>query len=315
MRSLIVSLFAILISFSSYSQYGWDYGVKGGVANYLGEFGGGAAARQDFVMDLNMAQTGYAVGAFIRWRTPIDKISIAASFVALKIHGADSLSSNPGRVGRNLSFQNNIYEITVRPELNFYTVHDVGGTGRYQLDFRAYFFTGLTVFFHNPQAEYTLNGETRPYDLQPMNLERLKTPYSLTQVAIPLGVGFYYTYKKKHRFGWEFAWRITFTDYLDDASTEYADPTTDFTDPVAIGLSNRRDELGDKEGVPDPMYYGINPRFGNTNKRGDPTHNDHYLVTTFNYSYVLRGKNSFFRQRYNHVYGGKKRRRRTRAKF
>ena len=36
-----------------------------------------------------------------------------------------------------------------------------------------------------------------------------------------MGFGFFFTFKRQHRIGLEFGWRLTFTDYMDDISTEY----------------------------------------------------------------------------------------------
>ena len=87
--------------------------------------------------------------------------------------------------------------------------------GRYLLDFKAYFFGGLAAFYNNPKAQ--LDGQW--IALQPLNTENLDKKYSRIQMALPVGFGFYYTFSRIHRFGLNAAWRFTFTDYIDDAST------------------------------------------------------------------------------------------------
>ena len=117
------------------------------------------------------------------------------------------------------------------------------------------------------------------------------------------------TLQKRHRIGWELEWRTTFTDYIDDISTYYPDPTT-LNSAKAIALSNRRGELGDAPNVPGAGNYGPG------SKRGDPSHNDSYISTSFYYSYVMRGRSNFYRAKFGSVFkrkGGKKRK--IRAKF
>ena len=308
MRSVYI-IALVLCANVVFGQYNADIGFSLGGANYLGEIGGKEKSRRGFIMDMKLQQTNFAFGAFGRYRLA-DKFYARIDVMYGQIEGADSLSTNRARRGRNLSFKNNILEIGLRGEYAFYTVYDLGGTGRYQSDLRMFIHGGIAYFHHNPTA--TLNGVT--YNLQSLNTEQRTTPYKLHQVAIPLGAGFYYTVKQKHRIGFEFGWRKTFTDYLDDVSGTYADPD-DFNDPSAEALSNRRSELGNNPDVADDIYYGIDPITGVHQKRGDATHNDSYMFSTLSYSYVLRGKNNFFRAKYNYVYGGKKRRRRTRAKF
>ncbi len=51
-------------------------------------------------------------------------------------------------------------------------------------------------------------------------------------------------------------------------------------------------------------------------KRGDPSHNDSYMTTSIYYSYVLRGKSSFYKSKYGSVFKRSKyKKRKIRAKF
>ena len=134
-------------------------------------------------------------------------------------------------------------------------------------------------------------------------------------INIPLGVGFYFTIRKKHRIGYELNYRISFTDYLDDISSNYADPTN--MSAEAAALSNRTGELSNI----DPSFaknfgYNFEKKIGN--KRGDATHKDAYMTMSVNYSYVIRGKSSFYRGKYGSNFFRKMRRSRTkiiRSKF
>ncbi|MEO6882669.1 MAG: DUF6089 family protein [Bacteroidia bacterium] len=298
-------VFIFLISSVAFSQYRWDYGLRLGVSNYLGDIGGTDLTRRNFVSDMKLAETKFSGGIFVRTRLG-ESFGLKASLNYGRIAGADSLSTNYGRRGRNLSFRNDIFELAVTGEYYFYQVNDLGHTYRYRNDFKAYIFAGIAGFHHNPEAYY---GGTW-VDLQPLKTEGQKTPYSLWQASIPVGAGVYFTLNRKFRIGWELGWRTTFTDYLDDISTKY--PTTPFTGSnaaLASALSNRSGSYI----VNDPVYLA---QYGPGQKRGDPTHNDSYIFTTIDFSYVIRGQSNFYHSHYSSLFGGKKyRKRKIRAKF
>ncbi|HIA13207.1 MAG TPA: hypothetical protein EYN69_14245, partial [Flavobacteriales bacterium] len=100
------------------------------------------------------------------------------------------------------------------------------------------------MFWHNPKAKYQGKWEA----LQPLGTEGqgvilgLKQ-YNRVQAQLSSGLGFYYTFKRKWRLGWELGTRWTFTDYLDDVSTRYVDPALlqdgTPTGDMAAALSNR----------------------------------------------------------------------------
>ena len=303
MRKIIALLAFVSLPFLSQAQYLWDFGGHVGASNYLGEMGGKEKTRRNFISDIKLSKTEFAVGGFARYKfTPLVSAKLGLNW--LRIEGADYLSTNPGRVGRNLSFQNNIIELELTGQIFFYEVPDLGRTYRYRNDFKMYAFAGITGFYHNPKTHY--NGEW--VSLQPLQTEGKK--YSRVGAAVPVGIGLFFTIEKRHRIGWEFSWRTTFTDYLDDVSTVYADPAT-LTSAEAIALANRRNELPENvAGVPEAKNYEPG------SKRGDPSHNDSYLSTSVYYSYVLRGRSSFYRSKYGSIFKHKKyKKRKIRAKF
>ena len=131
--------------------------------------------------------------------------------------------------------------------------------------------------------------------------------YKKIGLNIPMGVGFYFTIDKKHRIGFEMNYRKTFTDYLDDISGNY--PDTPPGDSYTQGLILRTTELPPEDiGAFQSHTWGA--------KRGDKTHKDAYMTMSVSYSYVIRGKSSFYRARHGFFGKGKKRKmRKIRAKF
>lgn len=310
MKKLIFALACLFISAAAFAQYRLDYGIQLGAANYLGEIGGKEKTRRNFIMDLKLSSTRSAVGGFARLKVHKD-ILVRGSLGWYRISGADRFSTNPARVGRNLSFRNDIFELSVTGQYIFYDIADLGRTYRYSNDFKAYVFTGFGGAYHSPKAEY--NGSWTP--LQPLHTEGQKNtevnrPYSRFIFVVPAGAGFFFTIKKKYRIGWEFNWRTTFSDYLDDVSTVYADSSALESD-MARDLANRNDELvyADNTTLPPRQNYLAG------SKRGDPKHKDAYLSTTINASMLIKGKSKFGRAKYNSFFGKKYKGRTIRAKF
>lgn len=283
---------------SATAQYNFDFGVRLGGANYLGEMGGKEKTRRDFIMDMKLNQTRWVFGGFARYKF---SNVLAGSFSVnyARIQGDDALSTNLGRRVRNLRFQNNVLDITARGEYYFFSVNDVGNHGRYWMDMKVYAHLGVSGFHHDPKG--SLDGFSW-VKLQPLQTEGVK--YSKWGVGIPAGMGVYFTYKKKHRFGWDFSWTTTFTDYLDDVSTQYVD----------LGTGNQASILANQSSAV-TSDEAILANFAPGSKRGDPTHNDSYLFTTLSYSYLIRGQTNFYRQSYGWLSGKKKSVRKVRAKF
>ena len=299
---ILLYLIALLPSAGS-AQYHWDFGGSVGASNYLGDIGGEIETRKDFVADIKFSQTHFALNGFARYKAH-PNISVIAALNYGRISGSDKLSTNPGRNARNLNFRNDLFELTVDGQFFFYEINDIGRGYRYRNDFRTFVFAGLGGLYHNPKGQ--LNDQGSYIKLQPLKTEGVK--YSKFQFVIPSGVGFYFTISKQHRVGWELGWRKTFTDYLDDISTVYADPTT-LPSQLAIDMAN---QTGFVYTPADDIYYSFQPG----SKRGDPTHNDSYMYTMASYSYVIRGKSKFSRARYKSYFRkGKYKKRKIRAKF
>lgn len=302
--NLLIVTFLVFISSTLFSQMGsgfykTDVGIKLGAANYLGEIGGKEKERRNFVWDMKIPQTRSSASVFGRHKFN-DYFATSVSFNYNSIRGDDNLSTNNGRVWRNLRFKNDILDMTVRSEGYLYKINDVGNRGRYYVSFEAYVHAGVTTFYSNPKG--SLDGDTWT-SLRPLETEGVS--YKNIGIGIPAGLGFYFTYKRKHRIGWDVNWVTTFTDYLDDISGVYVDPST-LSSPEAIALANQTSAVSS-----DPVVLAnyAPPSDNNAGKRGDPTHNDSYMSMSLSYSYVLKGryKGNFASGKY----GGRKSKRKT----
>jgi hypothetical protein len=295
-------LLPLLLSCSLNAQWLWDYGVAVGASNYLGDIGGKEGTRKDFISDVKMAKTRWNVGGFIRhkWRP---RISLKLALDYLRVEGDDKLSTNPGRRFRNFNFRNDIYDLGFTGEYFFYENNDLGNTYRYRNGFRAYVFAGVGGFLSNPKTFY----QGQWVALQPLATEGYV--YKKLVFNIPMGIGFYFTFNKKHRFGFEMNYRKTFTDYIDDISGNYpSDPGNDYS----RGIIMRKNEL-DPKTISDNLGAYQSHDWGM--KRGDPGHKDAYVTLSLSYSYVIRGKASFYRVRNSGFFNKKRKMRKIRAKF
>ncbi|MDA7803408.1 DUF6089 family protein [Crocinitomix sp.] len=298
----IVLILCLLVSatFTNAQQYNLGFGLRAGASNFLGDIGSRDLAR-GFVYNMELRDTRWAVGAFTRYRFhPL--FAVQASFDWVRIQGTDANSDSGPRRGRNLQFKNDLLHLNAKFEYypQILTVADVGYRGRYRLDYQTYFFAGVGGVLHNPKAEF--EGEN-------VKLRQLMTEgvsYSPVALTVPLGAGLFFTYNRVHRYGLELAWNWTFTDYLDDISTVYVDPSQMSSDPLAPQLANRYSGFGN---VPDAVQYGPD------SPRGDPTDRDNFLTLTVSYSYLIRTKGSFYRRNYSWMFGRKKRWGGTKAEF
>lgn len=320
-HSFVILILFLGIGSTLSAQYRWDFGVSLGASNYLGEIGGQEETRRDFIFDMKLNRTQYVVGAFGRYKMS-PQLAVNVGFNYGKIKANDYNSKNPARVARNLSFQNNILELTGRLELTLFYDNDVGGHGYYNPDFKLYGFIGAGVMHHNPKVTYL--GDLEAYNGKLIELQPLMTEgvdYSLWQFTLPAGLGFYFTHRKVHRFGFEIGYRTTFTDYLDDVSTNYvtADKMSPDQNDLAYALSNRTTPESLANAANYAEQYGLDvPNAGSFapgEKRGDVTNNDGYLFAQFTYSYVIKGRSSFYKKRYNWIKKKRRVRRKSRAKF
>jgi len=154
---------------------------------------------------------------------------------------------------RNLSFNTNVWELSLRGDFNFFRFLP----GDPNLNFTPYISLGVGVFSYDPYAY--LQGQK--YFLRPLGTEGQgsslypdRAPYSSMAVCIPFGVGVKYALNDRFNIAFEITHRFTTTDYLDDVSKTYVDPAVfpplpDGSPSPAFLLSDRSYELGTPIGI------------------------------------------------------------------
>lgn len=281
------SFFLCLITIGLSAQnYRFEAGFTGGVANYLGDIGGKNQNGRTFISDLQLKQTSFCAGGYAKYAlSPC--ISLRVDMQYGRLRGADSLSSNPGRNQRNLSFRNDIKELGITADIDLYEAYNVGLNSRYRVDFTFYGTIGLGMYKHNPQAYY----EGAWVNLQPLQTEGYK--YALSSNSVITGLGFDFTLDRNYKIGFRFIYNTTETDHLDDVKWQYAGENTFKPTPegaLAAALSDRRTER-------DPDYVA-----GPSDKRGNDKNADAFFFTTVNFSYVFKGKGGKYKRQFHNGY-------------
>lgn len=130
--------------------------------------------------------------------------------------------------------------------------------GDLETPFSPYIFAGGGFFRFNPQAE--IDGQW--YNLQRLGTEGQRSdlypdrkPYSLSSNVILFGLGYKFNITRMFTGALEWGMRRTGTDYLDDVSTTYPDPSVFDTNPIAMtlhdqSLENRGENAGFQRGNP-----------------------------------------------------------------
>lgn len=175
---------------------------------------------------------------------------------------------------RNLNFTTSITQFQLGLGYDLLDLHEHKMT--------PYFFAGVAAFHFNP---YTYDQSGNKVYLQPLGTEGQgyngQQKYSLTQIAIPFGGGIKVALNQNIRIGFEVAISKTFTDYIDDVSTNYADRAQLLLNngQQAVDLAYRGNKL--LNGLPYPVAG---------DQRGNPGHKDLYyfsgLVMNFRLGHV-----------------------------
>lgn len=230
-RFLAILIFCPIVAFSqsSNSRYKSELGFMVGGSYYIG----------DLNQFRHFYNTQLAAGLIYRYNVH-SRLSLRANFTYGTVKASDEDAKKDILVNRNLSFESKIYELAGGLEFNYFPFQL--GHDRYKGT--AYLLVEVGLFRMNPMTEY--NDEM--IELQPLGTEgqgsslSSKGNYSLTQLTIPLGVGFKLSLGKKAALNIEYGIRKTFTDYLDDVgSNTYvdADALAQENGPLAAELSNR----------------------------------------------------------------------------
>lgn len=261
----ILSKFYIVFSFLFIGMFNLnaqtsEIGLVVGANTYIGELN-----KNPF------SNSRFSIGAIYRYTLPNNRIVLRGNLNFGYVRGADSLQSSDFETYRNLSFRTRIIELSGIIEVNFFP-YEIGSK---KYKHSPYMFSGLTYFNMNPQGE--INGEY--YDLKPLGTEGQGIDgyadyYKKSQFAIPFGLGYKINLSSAWALNLEWGIRFTFTDYLDDVSGVYADPSdmSQNKGPLSLEFADRSNLIHQKG-----------------EKRGNPYNNDIYTFYGLMLSYRIGG--------------------------
>jgi len=213
----------------------FEVGASVGAMNSLTDIGGNKGIGKKFVKDLNLGNTNFCGGVFvdlmyknalgIRLEGSFGKVS-AYDSVLKKVDVNDIART---RYNRNLNFRSNITEISLIAE--FHPLFIFINWLERESDpprLSPYLLAGVGYYSFNPQAKLG----NKWVDLQPLSTEGQgfkeypdRKVYKLQQMNFPLGAGIKYELTDILNLRGEFVYRVLTTDYLDDLSTTYIDPS------------------------------------------------------------------------------------------
>ncbi|MEO6733600.1 MAG: DUF6089 family protein [Ferruginibacter sp.] len=263
MKRLFLSA-AVLSCFVAVKAQNVHLTLFGGISNYQGDLQG---------KRLTFQQANAAVGVGALYEVS-EKLYIRGNVTFGKIKGDDnkSLINFP----RNLSFSSPITDIHLGLE------YDI--LNSYQHTLTPFVFAGVSAFMFKPS---TIDSTGKKIMLQPLGTEgqgfyQGRTKYNLTQMALPFGGGIKFSLSENIKVRFEIGLRKTFTDYLDDVSTTYADETLLLQNngQQAVDIAFRGDEIKGNS----TLY----PAAGT--QRGNPASKDWYYFTGLGISYRLSPK-------------------------
>ena len=186
-----------------------EIGITVGVANYYGDL------QPKFWASYGYQPMGGIVYKY--FMSPHVGVRFGASYTNLT--AADSLSTIPNNVARNLSFATHLFEVHGALEVNFLPIEVLRRKAT------PYIFGGLAVFYFDPYAK---DDAGKKHFLRPLSTEGEGLPmfpdrkqYSLVNLAFPFGGGFKFFIGKTIMLTTELGFRYTNTDYLDDVSKSY----------------------------------------------------------------------------------------------
>lgn len=243
-----------------------DIGFSIGGSNYSGDLTETTA--------ISIQQTHPCYG--IHGRLELDPlISLKLQYMFLKVSGDDKYSLRPGNRSRQLNFESQIHEFSLLGQMQF-----LNFWSEKLRRWNPFLQFGLAVFRFNPQSVYS----NRLVDLQPLGTEgqgmiNFNDKYALTSFAFTMGFGIRFFFIDRFSLTCDTQIRKTFTDYLDDASTNYVS-----YDLLLQNRGKMAADLGNK----------IQAQTGT--KRANPGDKDWYqsLVLTVSYHF---GPNSKYQSR------------------
>lgn len=265
MKKVYTIALIVLLGISKTNAQNFHLTMFAGASNYSGEL-------QPNFFTLKQATPAFGLGGLYELN---ERVYLRGNLTYGKLKANDSKYAR--NATRNLSFSSPI------TELNLGVEYDI--LNSYERLFTPYVFSGISIFHMNPSTVDSTGGVVY---LQSLGTEGQgfvpgKSKYKLNQVALPFGAGVKYSVSENMKIRFELGFRKTFTDYLDDVSSIYADQSSLLTNngSLAVSISYRGDEVS-----------GVSKTYPGPNRqRGNPDTKDWYYFVGFGVSFRLSSDN------------------------
>ncbi len=309
-RFALLSIIMFLTTFFAVSQsnewrrYRHELVFGAGTAEFMGDLGGGKGVGTHFVKDFDLQAGRWAFMAGYGYKLS-ERFALRTGLYFGRVYGSDRFTTEYARNGRNLTFRSPIIELSEVVEFSILR-EDYGQRYKFftskkgkRVTPNLYIFAGVGGFFFNPRAQYlpvqmddagnaildaegnTIPNETAEnygewYSLREIGTEGqgyipTRKKYSRVEMSIPFGVGMNCPINRSWGIGFDFGFRYTLTDYIDDVSNTYVSPDI-FDDEVARYFSNPGTE------------YSV----GAGQQRGESNWNDAYMFLTVKVTYKIQ---------------------------
>ncbi len=230
---MCISVFLLFAFSTGVKAQSVDLFFGGGTASFLGDLGGKPTLGTNDPQDLDLQSTRYGVtaGARINFGR---YFALRSQLWYARLSANDKYTINRERRDRNLSFFTNIFEADALVEINLMKFNKGAGF--------LYVFGGVGYFHFNPKTR--MNGQVyqlRDYGTEGQFYLPGRSPYSLSSLAFPSGIGYKMALKNGAYLAFEVNMRKTKTDYIDDVSGYFVDPVklVEMKGPIAAQLADR----------------------------------------------------------------------------
>ena len=202
-----VFVLSFLLPLTLFAQ-NWHASFRFGLANYQGDL-----QEKSFTFKQSRIVGGLGI------RYDLSEHLIARTHASFSNLRADHQKNKKASFkSRNFNFETKLFEWEVGAQYNIFSLNDKWWT--------PYVFAGGALFRIKPTS---LDPAGSRVNLQSLSTEGQgfvpgRKKYKSTQFGIPFGIGAEYALNEDMRVGLELGYRKTFTDYIDDVSTTYADP-------------------------------------------------------------------------------------------
>lgn len=267
-------IFVFLFYSNSNAQYkkkltyfSWSTGVTS--THFLSDLGGKDGDGTNDIRDLNINQTRFAFSGGLQYHFG-KMYSVGLNSYAGTLAASD-FQTKSSRFYRQITVRTRFLEVAPQFKLT--------------IPYRVKYWKNLHVsaggglLFYNPQGYY--NGtwhNLRPLGTEGQNIDPSKSTYPVFSPVITLGFGRIFYLPNAFTLSIDVCLRKSFSDYLDDTSTDYADPT------------QIRQKSGDAAAhFSNPSEYGYDIIGSPGGLRANPENNDNYFFIGFTINRPIGG--------------------------